>query len=146
MFRSVLRHVSMFCKTQLIQFISQVHMGHIVGKCTFWLVPTAKSRNNLRGCAVWSESSQGKIQKKTFSNAILCNLFAAATFGMTSQRANDVYTTSAQRRCNVMTLHRRWGDVVLTSCVRCDSTSCYKDVVVAEMLTHLCLASHWQTV
>ena len=32
------------------------------------------------------------------------------------QRAHDVYTTSAQRRCNVMTLHRRWGDVVLTPC------------------------------
>ena len=35
---------------------------------------------------------------------------------VTSRRAHDVYTTSAQRRCNVMTLHRRWGDVVLTSC------------------------------
>ena len=32
-----------------------------------------------------------------------------------SQRAHDVNTTSPQRRCNVMTLHRRWGDVVLTS-------------------------------
>ena len=35
-----------------------------------------------------------------------------------SQRAHDVHTTSAQRRCNVMTLHRRWGDVVITSCAR----------------------------
>ena len=35
-----------------------------------------------------------------------------------TQRAHDVYTTSAQRRCNVMTLHRHWGDVVLTSCAR----------------------------
>ena len=34
-----------------------------------------------------------------------------------AQRANDDSTTSAQRRCNVMTLHRRWGDVVLTSYV-----------------------------
>ena len=34
----------------------------------------------------------------------------------TPQRAHDVHTTSAQRRCNVMTLHRRWSDVVLTSC------------------------------
>ena len=33
-----------------------------------------------------------------------------------TQRAHDVYTTSARRRCNVMTLHRRWADVVLTSC------------------------------
>ena len=30
----------------------------------------------------------------------------------TSQRAHDVNTTSLQRRCNVMTLHRRWADVV----------------------------------
>ena len=33
-----------------------------------------------------------------------------------TQQAHDVYTTAAQRRCNVMTLHRRWGDVALTSC------------------------------
>ena len=26
---------------------------------------------------------------------------------LTTQRAHDVYTTSSQRRCNVMTLHRR---------------------------------------
>ena len=29
-----------------------------------------------------------------------------------SKRAQDVYTTSSQRRCNVMTLHPRCGDVV----------------------------------
>ena len=29
-----------------------------------------------------------------------------------SQQAHDVNTTSPQRRCNVMTLHRRWADVV----------------------------------
>ena len=33
-----------------------------------------------------------------------------------SQRAHDLNTTSPQRRCNVMTLHRRWGDVAFTSC------------------------------
>ena len=33
-----------------------------------------------------------------------------------SQRAHDVNTTSPQRRCNVMVLYRRWGDVVYTSC------------------------------
>ena len=32
-----------------------------------------------------------------------------------SQRAHDINTTSPQRRC-VMTLHRRWDDVVFTSC------------------------------
>ena len=30
------------------------------------------------------------------------------------QRAHDVYAMSHQRRCNVMTLHRRWYDVVST--------------------------------
>ena len=29
-----------------------------------------------------------------------------------SQQTHNVYTTSSQRRCNVMTLHRRWDDVV----------------------------------
>ena len=36
----------------------------------------------------------------------------ALTRRIYSQWAHDVYTTSFQRRCNVMTLHRRWGDVV----------------------------------
>ena len=40
-----------------------------------------------------------------------------------SQRAHDAYTTSPQRRCNVMTLHRRCGDVVLTSCACWGSSS-----------------------
>ena len=35
-----------------------------------------------------------------------------------SQQTHEVYTTSPQRRCNVMTLHRRWGDVVQTSYAR----------------------------
>ena len=35
-----------------------------------------------------------------------------------SQQTHDVYTMSSQRRCNVMTLHRRWDDVVWTSCAR----------------------------
>ena len=33
-----------------------------------------------------------------------------------TQRAHDVNITSPQRRCNVMTLHRRWGDVIFSSC------------------------------
>ena len=36
------------------------------------------------------------------------------------RQAHDVNTTSPQRRCNVMTLHRHWGDVVFTSCARWD--------------------------
>ena len=34
----------------------------------------------------------------------------------TSKRAHDVNITSPERRCNVMTLHRRWGDVIFTVC------------------------------
>ena len=44
-----------------------------------------------------------------------------------SKRTHDVYTTSSQRRCNVMTLHRRWGDVVYTSC------ACLEDSVQYRM-------------
>ena len=47
---------------------------------------------------------------------------------LSSQRAHDVYTRSAQRRCNVMTLHRRWGNVILTSCacwVSCPQKLCF---------------------
>ena len=33
-----------------------------------------------------------------------------------TQQAYDVYTTTPQRRRNVMTLRLRWADVVLTSC------------------------------
>ena len=35
---------------------------------------------------------------------------------LNTQRAHDVNITPPQRRCNVMTLHRRWGDVIFTSC------------------------------
>ena len=41
----------------------------------------------------------------------LRSLFCSILF---AQRTYDVYTTSHQRRCNVMTLHRRWFDVVST--------------------------------
>ena len=43
-----------------------------------------------------------------------------------SQRAHDVNTTSPQRRCNVMTLHQRWADVVWTSCARWDEPRRHK--------------------
>ena len=59
--------------------------------------------------------------KDLYQPAQSCSLISAFTaqYRMKiSQRSHDVYTTSAQRRCNVMTLHRRWGDVVLRSCAR----------------------------
>ena len=40
-----------------------------------------------------------------------------------TQQAHDVNITSPQRRCNVMTLHRRWGDVIFTSCARWEQTT-----------------------
>ena len=45
-------------------------------------------------------------------------IFGIHIFSHSSQRAHDVNITSPQRRCNVMTLHRRWGDVIFTSCAR----------------------------
>ena len=36
----------------------------------------------------------------------------------TTQQTYNFKTTSQQRRCNVMTLHRRCGDVIWTSCAR----------------------------
>ena len=50
-----------------------------------------------------------------------CGAFNVATTlfrcpGIATITDQIVYTTSAQRRCNVMTLYRRWDDVVLTSC------------------------------
>lgn len=35
---------------------------------------------------------------------------------METQQGHDVYSTSLQRRCNLMTLHRRWYIVASTSC------------------------------
>ena len=43
-----------------------------------------------------------------------------------TQRAHDVNITSPQRRCNVMTLHRRWGDVIFTSCACRECTKMFK--------------------
>ena len=41
-----------------------------------------------------------------------------------TQRAHDVNITSPQRRCNVMTLHRRWDNVIFTSwrCIDVEAT------------------------
>ena len=38
------------------------------------------------------------------------------------QRAHDVIMTSYQRRCGVMTSHRRLSDVIMTSCACWDSS------------------------
>ena len=38
----------------------------------------------------------------------------------TSQQAHNIKMTSYQRRCDVITSHRRWYDVILTSCAHWD--------------------------
>ena len=47
-----------------------------------------------------------------------------STYREYTRQAHDVNTTLPQRPCNVMTLHRRWGDVVFTSCARWVESSC----------------------
>ena len=49
---------------------------------------------------------------------IIERLCAMKRHTVMTRQAHDVNTTSPQRRCNVMTLHRRWGDVIFTSCAR----------------------------
>ena len=52
-------------------------------------------------------------------------------------RLNDIYATSHQRRCNVMTLmqrhimtlHRRWFDVALATCAHWEETTVTGDVL-----------------
>ena len=66
-----------------------------------------------------------KCQNKQFKYCKLENfhlqfLFFKSTWDVmmtkSTQRAHEVNITSPQRQCNVMTLHRRWGDVIFTSC------------------------------
>ena len=52
-------------------------------------------------------------------------------------QAHDVNITSPQRRCNVMTLHRRWGDVIFTSCARWDN-SC----ILNSRCINFCITYH----
>ena len=54
-----------------------------------------------------------KIRKKNNNNIINLSSAEPAQRVLT-QRAHDLHTTSHQCRCNVMTLHRRWLDVVST--------------------------------
>ena len=55
---------------------------------------------------------------------------SALIFLITTQRAHDVNTTSPQRRCNVLTLHRRWGDVVFTSCACRETINYFSDTLI----------------
>ena len=59
-------------------------------------------------------------QCRPWCDAAFCGVWSRSTMfaNAPSQRAHDVNIMSPQRRCNVMTLHRRWGDVIFTSCAR----------------------------
>ena len=48
----------------------------------------------------------------------------------------DVYTTSLQRRCNLMTLHRRWGGIVYTSCAHWKSAVNTHELLIHNMYTY----------
>ena len=71
----------------------------------------------LNNNSVTSRSKSGRVTHWstapgcTTSLCVIINIWCLC-YQPSSQRAYDVYTTSSQRRCNVMTLHRRWGDVV----------------------------------
>ena len=81
------------------------------------------SSNYLQAICMYTESKRPTEEK------------VAQTSGWTaiahneSQQAYEVYTTSAQHRCNVMTLHRSWDDVVLTSC------ACWEYAIVWSLTT-----------
>ena len=51
-----------------------------------------------------------------------------------TQRAHDLNITSPKRRCNVMTLHRHWGDVIFTSwrCIDVEVTLYLHDVNITS--------------
>ena len=68
---------------------------------------------------MWRATNKRKTEKK---KKVKCHvsLFGPEFGPIRSRQAHDVNTTSPQRRCNVMTLHRRWGDVIFTSCARWD--------------------------
>ena len=53
------------------------------------------------------------------------------------------YTTSAERRCNVMTLHRRWSDVVLTSCACWGGTSDFRHMCTAHVQVRVRALGVW---
>ena len=61
------------------------------------------------------KSSTTELEEKVrlISNFFLLQYtFFYECFVYNAQQAHDAFTTSPQRRCNVMTLHRRWCDVV----------------------------------
>ena len=64
----------------------------------------------------------------------------------TSMQRHDVNITSSQRRCNVMTLHRRWGDVIFTSCARWGLSSPSEIAYQCITLWQVSINLYWLTV
>ena len=142
-------------------------MSSHVMKITSWhnIMPSTKNQISPRIRAAWSVSSlpawrnvaslvnQNTLREDSDQTAWMHRLRLAhicegkfsniaAHIYEYSQRAHDVNTTSPQRRCKVMTLHRRWGDVVFTSCACRVTTllgiSAYNIAFSLKNLSHEC--------
>ena len=106
-----------------------MNMNRNVRKRTFGRVCAAKIQIIQRICAVWSESSLKHMKNLSILRCpkerpvkILIRLRGRAGWSESSQWAHNNTMTSYQRRCDVITSHRRWYDVILTLCahwVRC---------------------------
>ena len=83
-----------------------------------WIILLTDESHEMSTYCLW------KVIKEIFQNKV-CNSYEWLLYSNSadegfiySRQAHDVNLTSPQRRCNVMTLHRRWGDVIFTSCAR----------------------------
>ena len=120
--------------------LSDINLYHSLGKFNRWQIDHIFPRKYAlifhANCLLKSQSlfSEKKI-RKIFQNVVCWNFYlewlvlnkcSVQAYDyrwhylchVTAQQAHDIYTTSAQCRRNVMTLRRRWGDVVFTSCAR----------------------------
>ena len=120
------------------------HMNRYMRRRTVLYVCSTKTLISLRSLAVWSESSFSarrdllpSLSKmcpvKTlirlckcagWSESPLAHMFSGVLSDVAFriiqdiiQQTHNVTTTSLQRRCNVVTLHRRCNDVPATLCV-----------------------------
>ena len=75
-------------------------------------------RRHARNSFFSQRGSNNIFWLNTFYVHLATKIFSQTVYQKRPSGAHDAYTTSLQRRCNVMTLHRRWGDIVLTSFAR----------------------------
>ena len=69
--------------------------------------------------------SYAAIQHVLFVQLAVPCLFYVLVHGLdVTQQAHNIKMTSYQRRCDVITSHRRWYDVILTLCARWEVPLC----------------------